>query len=185
MPAPRKTRPNQARRRWLQLAMGALIAPCAVTARAGISVGQALPPVDVVLLDDSVMPRHRRRGKVAIYLFWATWCPVCISEMAHYQALHDKYQGRGLEVLALSLDSDAGDVRAFRAGQPYTLPMAMRSNALRQVFGDIRGTPTVFLADRNGLLRLKHLGALAPDELERRVTQLLNDPADGPLHGAR
>lgn len=173
MPADRKTRINPSRRLWLQIAMGALIAPRAVAARSSLSVGQAIPPFDVVLVDGAAMPRQQLRGKVAIYLFWATWCPVCVSEMAHYQALHDQYHGRGLALLALSLDSEVGDVRAFRARQPYTLPMAMRSDALRQVFGDIRGTPTVFIADRNGILRVKHLGALAPDELEHMVGGLL------------
>ena len=110
---------------------------------------------------------------MVVYLFWATWCPVCVSEMPHFQTLLNKFRNRGLEVLALSLDRDADDVRAFRARNRYTLPMAMRSDALRDAFGDIRGTPTIFIVDRKRMVSLKHLGTLMPDELEHAVTLLL------------
>jgi thiol-disulfide isomerase/thioredoxin len=160
------------RRQWLQVAMGLLIAPLAMATRAN-SQGQRLPPMDITLLDGSVMMHRKLQDKVLVFLFWATWCPVCVSEMPHYEALRSKYKDRGLEVLALSLDRDVDEVRAFLARNFYSLPMAMRSDALRDAFGNIRGTPTVFIADRKRIVRLMHLGVLAPDELENAVTGLL------------
>ncbi len=173
MPKDQKTDIWRFRRRWMQVAMGALIAPRAFAAPSGLEVGREAPRPDVKLIDGNIISGRQLQGKAVVYLFWATWCPVCVAEIAHYEALRNKYKERGLEVLALSLDEEPGAVKAFRARNPYTLPMAMRSDALREVFGNIRGTPTILFVDRAGLLRLKHLGPIAPDELEYIVTLML------------
>ena len=36
---------------------------------------------------------------------WATWCPPCIEEMPTIQQLYERLHGRGLEILAVSLDA--------------------------------------------------------------------------------
>lgn len=77
------------------------------------------------------------------------------------------------EVLALSLDQEPGEVKEFLAHNRYSIPMAMRSDAFRQAFGDIRGTPTLFIVDRRGVVRFKHLGAIPPGDLGRIVEKLL------------
>ncbi|WP_313952162.1 TlpA disulfide reductase family protein [Accumulibacter sp.] len=150
------------------------MAPHALTAHANGNVGQPLPLLNIELIDGTRITGRQLQGKIVVYLFWATWCPICVGEMESYQALRNAYKDKGLEVLALSLDQEAGDVKAFVSRNPYDLPMAMRSDAVREAFGDIRGTPTVFVVDRTGILRFKHLGGISPENLGRIVEQLLN-----------
>lgn len=164
---------RHSRRQWLQLAVGLLIAPQVVGEAHAVESGQTIPVLDVALIDGSTWAGKEQQGKVIVYLFWATWCPVCVGEMRHYQALRDKFKERGLEILALSLDSDAQDVMTFRANHPYDLPMAMRTSVIRKTFGDIRGTPTLFIADRKGVIGFKHMGAIGKTELEQQVNDLL------------
>lgn len=173
MPGDQKTKADKSRRLWLQIAIGSLIAPCAISAQSAISVGQPVPLLDLVLIDGTAMLRNQLSGKVTIYLFWATWCPVCVQEMDHYQALHNKYKDRGIEVLALSLDQEENDVKKFLANKHFDLKIAMRTDTVRRAFGNIQGTPTVFVTDRNGTLRFKHLGAISREDLEQKVAQLL------------
>src|ERR1700722_8906841 len=43
-------------------------------------------------------------GKVVVIDFWATWCPPCREEIPHFISLQDKYKGRGLLIVGISLD---------------------------------------------------------------------------------
>jgi thiol-disulfide isomerase/thioredoxin len=145
----------------------------APVAFADLKPGQALQSVDIELLNGDTLTAKQLAGKPAAYLFWATWCHICRSELPAYQKLHARYQARGFRVIALSLDESATEVKQFWADAGYTIPVAMRTDALRDAFGDIRGTPTLYVIDRKGRLVKKQLGGISPDELEAIIKRLL------------
>ena len=103
-------------------------------------------------------------GERAVFLnFWATWCPPCREEMPTMERAYRDYQPRGLEILAVSIDAGtetavAAKVRAFFAEFRLTFPAVLDSqgdvvNAYR-----LRGLPTSFLIDRQGMIRWVEIG---------------------------
>lgn len=76
-------------------------------------------------------------------------------------------------MLALSLDETAAEAKRFWADAGYSFPVAMRSDALHDAFGDINGTPTLYVVDRRGCLVKKQLGGIDPSELEAIIKRLL------------
>ncbi len=42
--------------------------------------------------------------KIHVVNFWATWCAPCVKEMPYFEAIHEKYKAKGVEVLLVSLD---------------------------------------------------------------------------------
>lgn len=150
-----------------------LLSLAASMAFADLGPGQTLPPLDISLLDGKTLTSTELTGKPAAYLFWATWCPICREELPAYQQLQVRYQARGFRVIALSLDKSESEVKRFWADAGYTIPVAMRTDELRDAFGDIRGTPTLYLIDRKGRLVKKHLGGISAAELEAMIKQLL------------
>jgi len=53
-------------------------------------------------------------GTPVLLNVWATWCTSCREEMADLAAIDEKYRGRGLRVLAVSVDAgDGSKVRRF------------------------------------------------------------------------
>lgn len=142
-------------------------------ALADLEPGQTLRPVDIKLLGGETLSAQQLAGKPAVYLFWATWCGVCIEELPSYQALHNAYKARGFRVIAISLDKSASDAAEFWKDNGYTFPVAMRTDEMREGFGGIKGTPTLYLIDKAGRLKLKHLGGIPMDELEARIKDLL------------
>lgn len=151
----------------------ALLALLAFAAHAELKVGERAPRSDTVLISGKVLPASQLENKVVVHYFWATWCPVCQGELPEIERLLKAYQPLGLEVIGVSLDSEKADVVAFVRERGHTIPVAMRTHAMRHGFGDILGTPTLFLSDRQGILRLKQVGALPDGELEARIRSLL------------
>ena len=53
------------------------------------------------------------KGKVVLIDFWATWCVPCVAEIPNVASAYEKYHGRGLEILSVSLDREnAGEALA-------------------------------------------------------------------------
>ncbi len=91
------------------------------------------------------------RGKVVLVNFWATWCPPCRKEMPDLEALHDRFKGQGLVILAIS-DEDASKVAPFIADHKFTYPILLDpGRKVNQLFV-VQGIPKTFIYDREGRL---------------------------------
>lgn len=152
-----------------------LVAALAVAplAQAAIDVGDAAPLETVGLIDGATLLPTQLRGKVVLTVFWATWCPICMRELPEYQHLREKYASAGFEVLALSLDKGPEPVHEYVRRAGIRFPVAMRTPQLKAAWGPIQGTPLIFLTDRGGVVRAKHLGAPDLGELEARIKLLV------------
>jgi thiol-disulfide isomerase/thioredoxin len=80
---------------------------------------EAGPPPAASFLDAGGAERRIGdfRGKVTVVNLWATWCGPCVIEMPTLAKLAAEYQGKPVEVLAISVDrpEDTEKARAFIA----------------------------------------------------------------------
>ncbi len=163
--------------RWIERLLfltPSVFALCAVVAHAGdLQIGQTAPKLDTELADGKILPSRHLEDKVVLQYFWATWCPICRGELPQLQRLYEVYRPRGFEIVAQSLDDDPSSVMEFWRKGGYSFPLAMRSEETRNGFGAIKGTPTLILIDRRGMVRLKHLGALPEGEVRAQIEALL------------
>ncbi len=157
--------------RWVLAAVIPLL--LALSAHAQPREGHRLPRIDTELLDGRVVTAESLQGKVVVHMFWATWCTICLAELPDIQALHEKLGTQGLEVIALSVDRRRDDVIAFWQEHRYGFLVAMRTLQAREAFGDLTGTPTFLVSDRQGIVRARRTGIFAPGELERLIARLL------------
>jgi thiol-disulfide isomerase/thioredoxin len=113
------------------------------------------------------------RGKVVLVNFWATWCPYCRHEMPAMQEFYRDYAGRGIEIIAFSVDDEAGKVREFMRDNGYTFPAAMAGSDQQRAFGGVSRLPVSFVIDRDGKLRHKIHGQVHYSRLQGLVEPLL------------
>lgn len=115
------------------------------------------------------------KGKVVMLNFWATWCGVCKSEMPDWQALYERNKDKGFQMLAVSIDDEEPDIKAFVASHKhYTFPVAWRFDKSEDDnLPTIYATPTTVFLGRDGKVALTRKGVIAPDELTRIVQSLL------------
>jgi len=107
------------------------------------------------------------RGKAVFLNFWATWCPPCVVEMPSMEALHKRFKGKGLVVLAVNDAENVNKVGSFIKKRGYTFHVLLDSDGL-VTDGSYRvvGLPTTYLIDSNGMVVGKAEGVRAWDSPE-------------------
>lgn len=111
------------------------------------------PDTELAIAGGGVTSLAAWRGEVAVVTLWATWCSICVKEMPELQALAERYRGRGLSVLTVSVDEAPAEklVLEFLKGRGFDLlpPLIDVDQALASRVG-MRGTPTTVIVDRFG-----------------------------------
>lgn len=98
-----------------------------------------------------------QRGKVVVVAFWASWCEFCVEETPYLQRLYEKYHEQGLEIVGVSADNTALDLRQFIDQNKIPWPQIYfdeegrrgRDNPVLQQHL-IRGLPQLYVVDRAG-----------------------------------
>lgn len=126
------------------------------------------------------------RGNAVVVDVWATWCPPCIVGIPRVAALADKYRGRPVRVIGLSVDKNGwADVRPFLQKHPeinYTVAVPHPRPSFQLVtivdlkpLGSVAAVPTVFVIDREGKLAAKFVGDDRYQEIDTFVAALLRE----------
>ena len=53
------------------------------------------------------------QGKVIVVDFWASWCPPCRQAMPHMKQLHEKYKGKDVVIVGISLDDNRAALEKY------------------------------------------------------------------------
>jgi len=124
-------------------------------------------------VDGRVATSDQCRGKVVVVNFWATWCNPCKQEIPGYVALQRKYAADGLVIVGISMDRGTAEVRKFIKQYGVGYPVVMGDDGTEEAFGGVDALPTTFIIDRNGMIRDRQRGFLAPADFERRLLTYL------------
>jgi len=107
------------------------------------------------------------RGKYTVVHFWASWCGPCKKQMPAVKELHERFAGRGLAALGLSLDDDAAAWAAAVKGQQLRWPQGRLGGGGA---AGVSSVPAYWLLDPHGRIVAKgyDLAELAK-EIEGRL----------------
>ena len=114
------------------------------------------------------------RGKVVLLDFWATWCVPCREETPHFVELQQKYAGRGLQIIGVSMDDSPDPVRPFVQQFHVNYPIVMGTAKTGEQYGGVLGLPIAILIDREGHIISKHIGATSAAVFEKEVAAALS-----------
>ena len=91
--------------------------------------------------------------EVVILAFFATWSKPSLAEMAHLQALYEAEKGRGLLIVAVSVDGPetASGVPGFAYRNGLTFPVVVDEDSrIASLYNPRRDVPFTVVVDRQG-----------------------------------
>jgi thiol-disulfide isomerase/thioredoxin len=136
------------------------------------------PNFNLQTLDGKPVSLASLKGKVVMVNFWATWCVPCRQEMPHLQALYEKYNGLGFELLAVNVEKNNADgARKWLEETPVTFTVLSDPNNEVTKLYKVQTMPSTVLVARDGTMRFIHHGYKAgyENEYQTQVRALLRE----------
>lgn len=158
---------------FIALAVTVYLAGCSSSPDSGKSGGQAAPQFSFSSLEGKTVALKDLTNKVVVVDFWATWCGPCREEIPHLNKLYSELEGRGFEIVGISMDTDGTEVKEFAKEFRIEYPIVMGSDQDTESFGGIIGLPTTFIIDRKGNIAKKYIGLPPAADLERIIKELV------------
>jgi thiol-disulfide isomerase/thioredoxin len=114
------------------------------------------------------------RGKVVLVNLWATWCPPCKKEMPTLQAFYNAHEADGFTIIAINDGDPTADVVQFVKDYQLTFSVWLDPKyvATEQAFQSMN-LPSSYVIDRSGIIRLRWLGEISDEMLEKYVTPII------------
>ena len=131
-----------------------------------VEVGLPAPAYATVSLEGDSVSLAQQKGKVLLLNIWATWCHPCRDEIPELRAIHNRYRDRGLELIGVSVDTDGTDetIRMFMKDFQMTFPIWRDPDERISTQFLAVGVPATFLIDKEGILRWRTTGPIAPND---------------------
>lgn len=154
--------------------LATLIASCSGEPPAKLNTGHAAPVFKTVRPDGTPIDFPAAyAGKPLVLRFWADWCKFCEPEMKLIDTVRQRYQDRGLEILAVNAGQDKATIEAFMQKLGVGYPAALdESSKIAKSYGVV-GLPTTYLIDGQGIVRGKIIGETDAAMFERHIQTLL------------
>jgi thiol-disulfide isomerase/thioredoxin len=115
------------------------------------------------------------KGKVIVLDFWATWCGPCKVEIPHFIEFQEKYGGRGLQIVGISVDDPVDKLAPYvkEMGMNYLVLQGLGHDAVQDAYGPILGIPVSVMISRDGKICATHTGLTGKDVFEKEIESLL------------
>lgn len=113
------------------------------------------------------------KGVPRVVTVWAPKCHGCGDEIPTVEALREKWEKRGVEFIALSLERDPDKVLEGAREYGVAMPLAVAQGEVLAPL-TVRSIPSVVFIDEDGVIRFSTQGGQKPAFFERRLEELVS-----------
>jgi thiol-disulfide isomerase/thioredoxin len=115
------------------------------------------------------------REKALLINFWAAWCGPCHEEAPDLVRLHEEY-GDQLDIYAVNVTKmdNLEKAKAFVEQYQFEFPVPLDiENKVAELY-DLKGYPTTYLVDKNGVIREVIERMILPNDM-KRIEQFIKE----------
>ena len=123
-----------------------------------IGLGEKVPDFTLRKDDGQVASLADFRGKILVLNFWASWCGPCVDELPSLKQFAQRYAGKDVTVLGISLDEDPDAYQEFLLKYEINFPnLRNPSHSVSDSYGTFK-LPETYIISRDGYLLNKIIG---------------------------
>jgi len=140
------------------------------------AIAPALAPGDWI--NSEPLKLENLRGRVVLVEFWTFGCINCRNTLPFVRSWHDRYREKGLTVIGVHSPEFAEErivenLRRQVISLRINYPVVSDNDYQTWNAYDVQAWPTMFLIDKQGRIRWKHIGEGDYDETEHVIQKLL------------
>ena len=113
------------------------------------------------------------KGKVALIVYWATWCAPCLEEIPSLIELRNEFGRQDLDIIGVSLDQPSKKIDSFVSSRDINYEIVRNTESLDRAFGPVRYIPTIVVLDRDGKVQKRYTGLVGKNVLRHQIETLL------------
>ncbi|MRG44124.1 redoxin domain-containing protein [Chitinophaga sp. SYP-B3965] len=146
-----------------------------LTAAVAVGIGKIAPEFTLNDPEGKPVSLSSYRGKYVLVDFWASWCVPCRAESPYVKRAYDVHKSKGLEILGISLDTQASRDKWIEAIKKDGLTWTQVSDLVgpespvAKAYG-VEGIPANFLIDPLGKVIAVNLRG---GDVELKIAQLV------------
>lgn len=128
--------------------------------------GDLAPEINLKSMTGDQIVLSKLEGHPVLVNFWATWCGPCREEFPAIQRSYKKYKDQGFIVLGVNFQDENSDegVLTFMRNSVANFPIVRDTGERVGRMYNVRGLPTSFFIDKQGIIRDTVVGGPMTDE---------------------
>lgn len=152
-----------------------------VSAQQNLQIGQAAPNFAAQSVDGQTVNLSDLQGKVVVLTFWSTKCAVCHSEIPKLNQVVERYKGKEVVFLALTMENEA-KVNPYLKRNPFNYTVLTNGFGVVLKYANMTkdgsinmGFPSYFLINKQGAIGLRSEGWDKTQNLDAQISKLLGE----------
>ncbi|HXF62118.1 MAG TPA: TlpA disulfide reductase family protein [Caldilineaceae bacterium] len=135
------------------------------------AIGRPAPDFTLQTLDGQRFTLHELRGTPVVLNFWATWCGPCQREMPTLQTTAERYAGQ-VAIIGIDQAEEPEVVQRYIDSLGVTFPIPLDTDSTVAQRYNVRGMPTTFFVDEDGIIRHIWMGEMNSVTLAEGIAKI-------------
>jgi thiol-disulfide isomerase/thioredoxin len=141
--------------------------------------GKLAPLFTVESLDGRQIRSADLKGKTHLIYFWFTNCPPCVQITPHLVSLQQKFLNKNFTIVGLNadrileLDYTDSARKAYLEKHKINFPVGHLTSEVQELYGGVQLFPTLFLVDKEGLIRAHFVNYQSEATLDKAIEKIL------------